>query len=252
MGSSRGNSATVDTQSYNLSVQIPNKQIQYAVVFIGDNDFGPGSPAYNGIYSGTWTPTQISNYANQVVTNIRAAVNGLLPTGVKIVVATVPDYGVTPLVQQSYPDAAQRQLVYDVIANQVNPAVEQFAQADHLVVADVLGLLTAGIGTDIDPKTTLTIGDVPIDLTQMATGNPSPAGFCSDGEPNSAIKGVLANLFAQALDTGYGAGHTAVVGKPDTRQPRAVVRGPAIRWPNCTDPTRTTLSMMRRNPRHGR
>ena len=173
---------------------------------IGANDFAPGSSAYNNIYNGTWTTAQISSQITTVVNNIATAINTVTPTGVNLAVATIPDYGATPYVQSVYTNGAQRQAVADVVA-QVNDAIKAVAQADHLVVADLGALTTATFGTDLSPNTTISIGGVTIQLNATTSSNPSTAGFVSDGiHPNTTLQGVIADLFLQALDTGYGAG----------------------------------------------
>ncbi len=195
-----------DGQASGLAAQIPGAGIQYAVLAIGANDFAPGSSAYTNIYNGTWTPTQINNQISAVLSNISNAITPVAETGVKLVVATIPDYGATPYVQGVYTNGAQRQAVADVVA-QVNDGIKALAQSDHLAVADLGALVTAMFGPDTSPNTTIEIGGVTIQLNASTSSNPSTAGFVSDGiHPNTTLQGVLANLFIQALDTGYGAG----------------------------------------------
>lgn len=196
-------------QASGLAAQIPNAGgygIDYAVLMIGANDFGPGTTPYNSIYNGTWTTTQINNYVNSVVSNISTALADVLPTGVKAVVATIPDYGITPAVQAGFPDANKRQLVANVVA-QVNAGIKATAQADHIVVADLSALIAATFGTEGHFNTTLMLGGVPINLTQTTSSSSSQAGFCSDGiHAYTTLQGTLGNLLVQALDTGYNAG----------------------------------------------
>ncbi|HVU88911.1 MAG TPA: SGNH/GDSL hydrolase family protein [Pirellulales bacterium] len=196
-------------QATGLAAQIPNAGgygIDYAVFMIGANDFSPNSAAYANIYNGAWTTTQINNYVSSVVGNISTALNDILPTGVKTVVATVPDYGITPAVQAAFPDASKRQLVANVIA-QVNAGIKATAQADHIVVADLSAMIGATFGTEGNFRTTVSIGNVPINLTQSTSSTSSQAGFCADGiHPYTTLQGTLADLLVQALDTGYNAG----------------------------------------------
>ena len=76
--------------------QIPTSGIHYAVLEIGSDDIGPGGAAFNGIYNGTWTPAQIAAKVNTTVTNVKMAIDDLLATGVKVVVATAADHSVVP------------------------------------------------------------------------------------------------------------------------------------------------------------
>jgi hypothetical protein len=196
-------------QASGLAAQIPNAGgagIDYAVFAIGANDFGPGTTAYNDIYGGVWSQSQITSYVNSVVSNISTALGDILPTGVKVVVATVPDYGITPTVQADYPDATKRQLVANAVA-QVNTGIKGIAQSDHIVVADLSAMISKVFGSEGSFNTTVKIGNVTINLTQSTSSTSSTAGFCVDGiHPYTTLQGTLGNLFAQALDTGYNAG----------------------------------------------
>ncbi len=196
-------------QATGLAAQIPNAGgygIDYGVLLIGANDFAPGSTAYNSIYSSTWNQSQINSYVNSVVGNITTALADVLPTGIKMVVATVPDYGIAPAVQAGYPDPAKRQLVANAVA-QVNAGIKATAQADHIVVADLSALIGATFGPESGFHTTVSIGNVPIYLNQTTSSSSSQAGFCSDGiHAYTTLQGVLGNLLVQALDTGYNAG----------------------------------------------
>jgi hypothetical protein len=197
-------------QATGLAAQIPNAGgygIDYAVLMIGANDFGPGAGTpYDNIYNSTWTPTQINNYVNSVVSNIGAALSDILPTGVKAVVTTVPDYGITPAVQAGYPDPMKRQLVANVLTT-VNADIKSLAQTDKIVVADLSGMIGAVWGPEGSFNTTVKIGNVPINLTQTTSSTSSQAGFCIDGiHPYTTLQGTLADLLVQALDTGYNAG----------------------------------------------
>jgi lysophospholipase L1-like esterase len=193
-------------QASGLAAQIPIAGIQYAVLAIGANDFNPSNSAYQDIYAGTWSTSTINAYVAQSISNIKTALDTVLPTGVKVAVATIPDYGSAPAVVSAFPVAAQRQAVTDVI-HQVNLGIIGLAQTDHLVVADLAAMGAATFGTNASPNANLLIGNVPIHLNQTTSSNPSQAAFVSDGvHPNTTIQGVMADLFMQALDTGYQAG----------------------------------------------
>jgi hypothetical protein len=174
---------------------------------IGANDFAPGSAAYDGIYYGTWTPMGINAYIASVVANINTALDAVLATGVELALVNVPDYGVTPSVQSLYSDPAQRQLVTDVIG-QLNLEVDAIAQARQLPLVDFESALLAIFGTHSTPIATLTIGNRTIDLTAVDTvsGTNPTAAFVDDGiHPNTTLQGLLANMFMEALNVGYGA-----------------------------------------------
>jgi hypothetical protein len=189
-----------------LTAQIPTAGIDYAVLEIGSDDIGPGGAAYNGIYNDTWTQGQINAKVSSVVSNINTAVQDLLATGVKVIVATAADHSLAPGIVAMYPNNMQRQNVSNVVA-QINQGIINVAQQNHVVVADLGAFQTAAMGTDLSMKTSILIGNVSIDLTQSATSNPSNAAWIFGGtHPNSTLQGVMANLFAQAADDAYNAG----------------------------------------------
>jgi lysophospholipase L1-like esterase len=196
-------------QASGLAAQIPNAGgygIDYAILMIGANDFAPGNTPYDSIYNSTWNSMQISNYVSGVVANISTALGDILPTGVKAVVATVPDYGIAPAVQAGYTDPMKRQLVANVLAT-VNNDIKTLAQSDHIVVADLSGMINAVWGPEGSFATSVNIGNVPINLIQATNATSSQAGFCIDGiHPYTTLQGVMADLLMQALDTGYNAG----------------------------------------------
>ncbi len=202
------NTLLSQNQDVGLASQVVPEGIEYAVLMIGANDFHPQSAAYFNIYSGTWTQMQIDAHVNGILANITTALDTVLPTGVKLVVANIPDYGVTPNVQQTFFDAVRRQDVQDVII-QVNNGIEVLAQQRGLVYVDFLGAEIAIFGPHGSPNAVLTIGNVDIFLAQSDTnvgGNPT-AGFVHDGiHPNTTFQGIVANFMLEAINIGYGAG----------------------------------------------
>jgi hypothetical protein len=90
-----------ESQHSRLVQQIKDSQIDYGVLANGQNDFGPGTQAYLGIYHGTWTASQIDAYVGQVVGNIQTALETLLATGGKIILSNLIDSGATPQTRSS-------------------------------------------------------------------------------------------------------------------------------------------------------
>ncbi|MCP5064998.1 MAG: hypothetical protein GY946_00405 [bacterium] len=213
-------------QHTGLSAQIAPEGIDYAVLMIGANDFSPGSTAYQMIYMGVWSGTQIDNYVSGVLDNIETALDEVLPTGVNLVLVNVPDYGVTPTVQGFYPSATGRQAVADVIEG-LNTDLLAIAQARQLTLVDLFGASTTIFGAHSSPNTYLTIGNVPINLTQEDTsgGGIPTAGFVHDGiHPNTTVQGVIANVLMEGFNVGYGANLT-LFGEAEILSHRGIAYG---------------------------
>jgi lysophospholipase L1-like esterase len=194
-------------QHTGLAAGVVSEGIEYAVLAIGANDFHPTGAAYSNIYNGSWSSATIQSYVDQRLANIEAALDVVLPTGVKLVLVNAPDYGIAPAVWSYYSDPVKRQQVADVIA-QMNAGILQIAQRRRLVMVDMAGAVVAIFGEHASPNTTLSIGNVSIDLQQSDTsggGNPT-AGFVHDGvHPNTTLQGIIANAVMEALNIAYGA-----------------------------------------------
>src|SRR4029450_9309269 len=142
--------------------------------------------------AGNWSQAQIDNWVNGIVTNINTALATVAPTGLKLVLFNVPDYGVTPFVRSIYTDPARRQLVTDVINLQLNPQIQALADQYDLTFVDGQGFVTAVYGSHASPNTTLSIGNVPIFLDQADTPSHTQpqAGAVHDGiHPHPAVAG---------------------------------------------------------------
>lgn len=206
-----------DNQHTGLAGQIGPQNIGYAVMAIGANNFLPNVPqsvsvttnAYNNIYNGSWTATQINNYVNQSVAEATTALDALLATGVNVVMANFADYSVTPYtLSKGYANPSQRQLVTNVIDG-LNLQLQTLAQNRQIVLADLNGFAKGIFGTNASPNSTLTIGGVSINLTSASsidTGSNPTGAFIYDGiHPNTTLHGMLANMFMAGLNTGYNA-----------------------------------------------
>ena len=192
-------------QHTGLAGLVAPEGIEAVVVVIGANDFYPTGSAYLGIYNGTWSQAEIDAYNLSRMANINTALDTLIATGVPVVVGTVPDYGLAPLVRFFFSNVAGRQAVADAIAA-LNAEIQASAQAREIVVFDLAQAAGAIFGTHASPESQIVIGGVPIFLGQSDTaagGNPDGA-FVNDGvHPNATLQGLFANLVIQALNTGY-------------------------------------------------
>lgn len=177
-------------------------QVSHGVLAIGANDFHPTSTAYQSIYDGTWSQTQINDYVASVRDNIDTVVSAIRGTGLPLVLANVLDYGATPSVRNSYPSATGREAVAAAIM-QLNAEIDLLAQQYELPLADLSGLARDIFGTHTAMNSSIEIGGVNINL--LTGGTSATNAFVADGvHPHTVLQGVIANLFLTALRRGYG------------------------------------------------
>jgi hypothetical protein len=206
---SGADSATLLSQGQHtgLAAQIGPLAIEHTSLAIGANDFSPGGSAYFSIYWGLWSQAQRQAYVNSVAANIAAAMDAVLAEGVNFILLNVPDYGVTPVARQFYPNASRRENVTAVI-NKLNAILHNLAEEREIVLIDTAAMATAIFGTNFDLNEILLLGNVPIYLWESDTsGNTNPqAAFVDDGvHPHTTLQGIFANVFLEAMNTGYGA-----------------------------------------------
>ncbi len=181
--------------------QITAGLIDYAVLAIGQNDFGPWTAAYLGIYSGTWTPAQTDAYVNQVVANIETALQTLDATGGKLVLSNVIDYGIAPLTRFWLPDPVRRERVTEAIGR-VNTQLLGLARQYNVPLIDGFQATKDFLGTNAATVDTVTIGGV--EFVNAAGVDPQNM-FVDDGiHPHTVGQAVIANLVVEAIRLGYG------------------------------------------------
>jgi len=200
-------------QHTGLAAQVGPLGVSHAVVMIGANDFSSlGLGAYFNIYNGLWSSSQISSYVSGRIANIQTILDTVSPTGVRVVLVNILDFGITPITWGSpfYGDASKRDRVTAVI-QQVNAQLLALAQQRHLVLVDAFGLSQAAWGTNQNPRSTLLLGNVTIQLRQYDTSshtNPTAAFVHDRTHPHTTMQGVMANTIIEALNQGYSAGLT--------------------------------------------
>jgi len=197
-------------QDTGLAGQAASDGVLTAVLAIGSNDFNPeSSSAYLDIYLGSWSSAQIQSYVNQTLANIETALATVRTAGVSVVVANLLDPGATPAVTPYFSSATDRDRV-DAAIQSVNAGLKNLAQKYQAPLMDWHGLEKAILGPNTNLHSTLTVGNVVLNLRGSDPGPPNAVptdAFVSDGfHPNTAMQGIFANLVLQALDSEYGAG----------------------------------------------
>lgn len=206
------NSATLLTQGQHVGVagQASSNGVSYVVLAIGANDFYPeANRPYFNIYNGVWSPSQIQSHVNWSIANIETALATVRAAGVSVVLANVIDPGPTPMVTSYYPSAANRDRVTAAVLR-VNAGLKSLAQKHQVPLLDLFALETALLGPNAHLRSTLTVGNVTINLRASDPGPPNARptnAFVWDGvDPNRVLQGIVANAILEALNSGYGTG----------------------------------------------
>ncbi|MBN2293456.1 MAG: PEP-CTERM sorting domain-containing protein [Pirellulales bacterium] len=190
-------------QHTGLAGQVASKGITHALLMIGANNFAFFDPVYYDIYNGNLTPEQIqTQHIDPLIADIDTALQTVTPTGVQLMVCTMPDYGVVPYAQSMYPDPVKR----DAVAAAISVASDQIIDKAFeygVPVVDLEGILLTVFGTHQDPNNTLQVGGVSIDLESGGGG--ATNGFVDDNiHPHTLLQGMLANLFIEGFNKAYG------------------------------------------------
>jgi hypothetical protein len=192
-----------DLQHTGLAGQVSDGSVSHAVLAVGPNDFFDESLgyAYVGIYLGTWSEDQVDAFTDRLVGNVETAVATLTATGVGLVLSSVVDYGVAPVVQQFLPNADRRDQVSQVVAD-VNDRIRLVALRHQVPLVDANAMARDFLGDNHAPVASLTVGGVEI---VNAAGEAPHHAFVDDGiHPHTVIQGIFANLFLEAFRLGYG------------------------------------------------
>ena len=201
-----------DEQHINLASQILAEDIEYAVMIVGSNDLYPTPPtgnfssAYEAIYEGQASQAQIDSIASQAIANVVLAAQTVKDSGVNLIVAKPPDYGISPFAKANYPLSEKRERVDDVVEFWTEQAVDQLINDVQVPVIDIYTLTKDIWGDHGSENETFELGGVFLDLNATADTSDTVAAFVEDGiHPNNAIGGLFANLFLTAFNDEFGA-----------------------------------------------
>jgi hypothetical protein len=193
-------SSDLPNQVTTLQPDITAGNIKLVVEMIGANDFDGSeyTTIYNNAANHSYNPLNdpsVVAYMNNVMGNITASVNDTLSenAATHMILATIPDPGVTPEFHTSNPNATQRAAV-DTVIQALNQQILALAKAHHFPVIDMFALANRSL-------TPLTVGGVSmID----AGGTSGKDEFLSDGfHPGTVVQGLLANGILMADKLAY-------------------------------------------------
>jgi len=194
-------------QQTGLAAQASSAGVINGVLDIGANDFNPeATDAYEEIYFGEWTPAEIQSYVSQTVSNVETALAKVKGAGISMVLGNIVDPGLTPAVDEFFPNPTSRQLVTAAVQS-ANSGLKNLAQKYQVPLMDWYGFQSAAFGSNANLRSTLLVGNVAINLRGSDPGPPNWAptnAFVSDGfHPNTVIQEMLANLILQAFNSSH-------------------------------------------------
>ena len=231
-------------QHTNLADQVASQGITNAVMIVGSNNFFPAPPTglftsnYEAIYEGMATPMEIETLASQAVAEVVTAARTLKDSGVNLIVATPPEYGIAPFTKHFYPDPVKRERVDTVMETWIEEAKIQLTQDVGVPLADLYALTKDMWGDHGSENDTFELGGVQlnlngtggVDFDDVLMGNPvTPTSdtvdaFVHDGiHPNNAIGGLFANVFMTGFNQEFGRSFV-----PFTEQEILAAAGPTL------------------------
>ncbi|MBZ0279261.1 MAG: cadherin-like domain-containing protein [Anaerolineae bacterium] len=193
-------------QHTGLAEQIAVGEIDVVVIAVGSNDFAPyRANGYGPIYGGTVSGEALDEKINGLVEDVATAIDTLQAAGdVPIIVATVPNWGDTPLVlgNPDFADPERRQLVTDAVQT-TNVRLSETAAGRGVEMVDLDSLYASLIGRIDGGK--LVVGHEPINL--FGVGDAPHNGVLGDGiHGGTVLEGLLANWYLEAINAATGAG----------------------------------------------
>ena len=186
-------------QHTGLAQQLDAGTVSYAVLAIGQNDFAPGTDAYQNIYSGTWGQSQIDVFVDGVYDNIETALATLVATNGDLVMANVIDYGLAPITQLLFPSPISRGRVTTVLEG-LNDRLETLASQYSVPLVDTFQLAHDFLGTG-SSTAAQQVGGVTV---QIASGTDPHNAFVDGIHPHTILQGALGNVFLEAFSLGHG------------------------------------------------
>jgi phospholipase/lecithinase/hemolysin len=225
----RSDATSVDmirNQLPGLAAQVARGKIRYAWVFIGGNDY---LDALAGIAAGTTPPSAapalIAQVESQVDRNFTTAIDTLLAASprVNLVVATLPDISLVPIAREAMA-TPQGQALLAAVSDSIrgyNAVITAAAGNPRVALVD-LASATGPLASD--PASTAAFGGTTVNL--RTPGDDYHDLFLSDGIHLGTIgQSFIADLFAQAIDTKFGAHLAPISPRQAVRYARQVYLG---------------------------
>jgi len=197
---SGNNSSNLPTQVGTLQSDVTAGNIKLVVEMIGANDVN--SPEYTTVYNAAanhlynpLTDPGVQAFINGVMATISASITSTLAENpaTKMILATIPDVGVTPEYQANFPIAGQRAAMTEV-TQALNQQILALATQYHFPVVDLYAMAERSLAP-------LTVGGVKM---VESGGDLGKDEFLSDGfHPGTVVQGLMANAVLMADHLAY-------------------------------------------------
>jgi lysophospholipase L1-like esterase len=188
-----------------LAEAVATRGVTHVVICTSGNDCAPwNSFLYIAWYEGTWTPRRLDAFADASAGNIREAVQTVRASGAHVILANMPDFGVTPQVRNHYTDPLARSRASDEV-RKVNDGIRAVARDFQIPLVDLNSLNQAIFGTVDQPRHLLNIGGVNIPVDASGSATEPLTGFVDDGlHLSTVMQAIWANAMITGLNIGYG------------------------------------------------
>jgi hypothetical protein len=178
-----------------LVAQVTAGDVTMALMWIGDNDWFDVAA---GVATGAISGAALTSFQTTLVNNITSGVDAVRAAGGNVVLGGFSDIVAAPAAAAIYANPVWRANLENAMSTADDMLID-YANANGIPFIDFFGLEKM-----VYDSGSFVVGGVDISLT---TVGPDPHNFFQDGENAGAvIRGVIANLWIQALNEGYGAG----------------------------------------------
>lgn len=187
-------------QHTGLAEQIKAGKIDYAIIFIGTNDFNTWNGTYDEVYSGKVSDAELEAKVKSIVSNITIAIETLQAAGkVKIVLTSFADPGVSTDILGQFTDADKRGRITTAI-NQINEQLKEVATSYDVMFVD-LADFASSLFSRVSPTGDIMVGGEGISAVQH-DDEPHHLQLASGvGHIGTVGSGLVANFFITALDS---------------------------------------------------
>lgn len=196
------NSIIVNEQDVGLAQAIKEGEINFAIIYVGINDFAPHNQTdgYIPIYTGSLSDEALTQKIDRTVNNIETAVDVVKTAGrVNVLLVTIPDWNLSVPLQLAPIDNNGKERVSNAI-RQVNKRLSVFAKQQHITLVDSNAFYQTQLARA--PLGSLTVGTEQISL--LVPGDDPRQAFLSDGaHPGTVLNGLFANYVIEHMNKAF-------------------------------------------------